>query len=88
MQDRKVLLVAETVKEQVIDYIIKGNWIVEGNVVTGFGVKCIEGTGLVMIKPLRLTTKGKKGKHEYVSQEIENIHRSCDDNDLKTFQAH
>ena len=61
MQDRKVLLVAETVKDKVIDYIIKGNWIVEGNVVTAFGVKNIAETGFVMIKPLRLTTK-KEGE--------------------------
>ena len=84
MQDRKVLLVAETVKDKVIDYIIKGNWIVEGNVVTGFGVKNIEETGFVMIKPLRLTAKnelkkGWKGKHEYMSREIETLEK-----DLKT----
>ena len=80
MRDRKVLIVADSIKDMVIDYITKHNWIVDGKVVTGFGVKFIEDTGLVMIKPLRLTTKkelkkGKKGKHEYVSQEIEKLEK-------------
>ena len=84
MQDRKVLLVAETVKDKVIDFISQLNRIVDGKVVTAFGLKNIEETGFVMIKPLRLTAKnelkkGWKGKHEYMSQEIETLEK-----DLKT----